>query len=229
MADQAGLLFVYGEPGLEVSEKEFNDWYDLEHAPARLTVPGFQSAMRYKAVDSVQPTWLALYDLSSPSVTASEAYTGLRLTASQNERDVISRTLCLQRRVYVHLSTTSPVTSSTSLVPGNFLMVISIQTMAEESLNEWYEGEYMGLISKAPGFVRGRRWKLVQYAELGGKTDLSTVKEPYTDLALFEFENDRYMETPEMKYASSTPGWEETMKTVVAKETRFFELYKTFH
>lgn len=108
-------------------------------------------------------------------------------------------------------------------------MVTSMQTITEEKFNEWYEGEHMELISKTPGFLRGRRWKLVDHSELGGKTDLSAVRQPHAYLALFEFENDTYMETLEMKYAGSTPGWEETMKTVVAKETRFFELHKVFH
>ncbi|KAJ7890554.1 hypothetical protein B0H14DRAFT_2689813 [Mycena olivaceomarginata] len=44
-----GLVFVYLEPG-PVSEADLNDWYDNEHAPLKLTVPGVKSAIRYKAV-----------------------------------------------------------------------------------------------------------------------------------------------------------------------------------
>ena len=35
----AGLFYVYTDPGT-VDEAEFHDWYDHEHGPARLTVPG---------------------------------------------------------------------------------------------------------------------------------------------------------------------------------------------
>jgi hypothetical protein len=35
----AGLFYVYTEPG-SVDEAEFHDWYDREHGPARLKVPG---------------------------------------------------------------------------------------------------------------------------------------------------------------------------------------------
>ena len=35
----AGLFYVYTEPG-SVDEAEFHDWYDHEHGPARLKVPG---------------------------------------------------------------------------------------------------------------------------------------------------------------------------------------------
>ena len=41
----AGLFYVYTEPG-SVDEAEFHDWYDHEHGPARLTVPGFRGARR---------------------------------------------------------------------------------------------------------------------------------------------------------------------------------------
>jgi hypothetical protein len=47
----AGLFYVYTEPGT-VDEAEFHDWYDGEHGPARLTVPGFRGVPRYRAAIS---------------------------------------------------------------------------------------------------------------------------------------------------------------------------------
>ena len=38
MGSADALLFVYSDPGA-VPVAEFNDWYDNEHGPARLTVP----------------------------------------------------------------------------------------------------------------------------------------------------------------------------------------------
>ena len=51
----AGIFYVYTEPG-SVDEAEFHDWYDNEHGPARLTVPGVGSAYRYRALDDQKPT-----------------------------------------------------------------------------------------------------------------------------------------------------------------------------
>ncbi len=51
----AGLFYVYTEPG-SVDEAEFHDWYDHEHGPARLTVPGFGRAYRYRALDEREAT-----------------------------------------------------------------------------------------------------------------------------------------------------------------------------
>jgi hypothetical protein len=61
----AGLFYVYTDPGT-LDEAEFHDWYDHEHGPARLTVPGFGRAYRYGALDGDKPPWLALYERVQP-------------------------------------------------------------------------------------------------------------------------------------------------------------------
>src|SRR5207244_3107608 len=54
MADE--LLFAYTDPG-PVPLDEFHDWYDNEHGPARLTVPGFLPGYRFRALDAAPPPW----------------------------------------------------------------------------------------------------------------------------------------------------------------------------
>ena len=41
-----GLLFASFDFS-PAQEDEFNDWYDLEHVPERLRVPGFLNAQRW--------------------------------------------------------------------------------------------------------------------------------------------------------------------------------------
>jgi hypothetical protein len=52
------LLFVLTDPG-PVPEAEFHDWYDNEHGPARLTVPGIRNGTRFHALDDMAPPWLS--------------------------------------------------------------------------------------------------------------------------------------------------------------------------
>lgn len=54
-------------------EAEFNRWYDEEHVPERMAIPGFLSARRYRAIEG-EPKYLALYELEDPSVLESETY-----------------------------------------------------------------------------------------------------------------------------------------------------------
>lgn len=67
-----GFLLVLMQPP-PAFEEEFNAWYDTEHVPERLAVPGFESALRFVCVDG-HPRYLAMYDLESPSVLDTEDY-----------------------------------------------------------------------------------------------------------------------------------------------------------
>ena len=99
----AGLFYVYTEPG-SVDEAEFHDWYDHEHGPARLAVPGFGRACRYRALDGEKPPWLALYELDRPDVIDSAEYKALSANASDRDKSVGAGLATLDRRVYEQIS-----------------------------------------------------------------------------------------------------------------------------
>jgi hypothetical protein len=54
-------------------EEEFNDWYDTDHVPERLAVPGFLAARRYVCLTG-WPAYLVIYDLNDLATLASPAY-----------------------------------------------------------------------------------------------------------------------------------------------------------
>ena len=70
---QNGFLLVLMQPPANI-EEEFNAWYDSEHVPERLAVPGVLTAIRFASVSAATPKYLAMYDLKSESVLESEAY-----------------------------------------------------------------------------------------------------------------------------------------------------------
>ncbi|MFI9386653.1 hypothetical protein [Kutzneria sp. NPDC052558] len=92
-----GLLYVLADPG-PVPEPEFHDWYDNDHAPARLQVPGIRAGYRYRAIDGDRPPWLAYYELDTAALT-SPAYQRLR-HRSPREQAIVDRLATLDRRVY---------------------------------------------------------------------------------------------------------------------------------
>jgi len=67
-----GFLLVLMQPP-PAFEEEFNAWYDTEHVPERLAVPGFESARRYVCLTG-HPRYLAMYALESAAVLDTEAY-----------------------------------------------------------------------------------------------------------------------------------------------------------
>src|SRR5437879_5680215 len=56
----------------DVAEDEFHDWYDTEHIPERLRVPGFLNAERWIGGQNPKVS-LALYDLDAFPVFHSPA------------------------------------------------------------------------------------------------------------------------------------------------------------
>ena len=67
-----GLLLVYSDVAPE-HEEEYNHWYNDEHIPERLSIPGVLSAARYEAVQG-GPRYLAVYELSSHEAWYSDGW-----------------------------------------------------------------------------------------------------------------------------------------------------------
>jgi len=84
-------------------EDEFNDWYDTEHIPERLRVPGFLSARRLERV--ARPRYLNLYDLTDLAVLDSAAYLAVSgANKSPWTARVTKHCKSLGRRLYVQTS-----------------------------------------------------------------------------------------------------------------------------
>ncbi|HEY5291831.1 MAG TPA: hypothetical protein VIJ43_05910 [Burkholderiales bacterium] len=67
-----GVLLVLNDV-VEAAEEEFNRWYQQQHVPERLGVPGFETARRYRAIDG-KPAYMAVYECESIDVLASKTY-----------------------------------------------------------------------------------------------------------------------------------------------------------
>ena len=79
MANKGFLLVTMHAPA--AFEEEFNAWYDTEHLPERLAVPGFETGIRFVCL-SGHPRYLAMYDLTRPEVLDSPEYLRVALANS---------------------------------------------------------------------------------------------------------------------------------------------------
>jgi len=171
-----------------------------------------------------------MYDMTSPEVMLTDEYKSLREKASKQEFDVVSRLQKLDRRVYTQISSLAHPTTAPSSLPGKYLLVVSLEPTpeGEAEFNKWYEEEHMGLVAKTPGWLRGRRYRLVDRTELAGKADKSNAVSAIPYLAVHEWDRPDFLEQPELKHATSTPWRTEVTKTIVRREARTFELYRNF-
>ncbi|KAJ4479990.1 hypothetical protein J3R30DRAFT_2562895 [Lentinula aciculospora] len=225
-SEAKGLSFVLVEPGSNVSDAEYHDWYDNEHAPARLTIPTFFNAARFKAVDGQKPTYLTLYDISEPSVAGGPEYQAVKENGSERDKRLLATVQFLNRRAYSSIYNYTLPTASDSDFPPNFVLYAALEVKAEgeADFNKWYDEEHTPMISKTPGWLRSRRFILSDSATRGSIDPEVTVCKY---LAIHDFSIGGYMETPEMK-AVATPWRDEVMKNIVGRDVRHFTLLKEY-
>jgi len=68
-------LFVLSDPATPEQEDEYNSWYDLQHVPDVLRVPGFYSAQRYVRVagSSKTPRYMVIFKFRTRDNEATNA------------------------------------------------------------------------------------------------------------------------------------------------------------
>jgi hypothetical protein len=210
------LFYVYTDPG-SVPEAEFHDWYDHEHGPARLTVPGIRSGRRYRALDDSKPPWLALYELDGPDVIDSPAYKAVVAGVSDRDKAVNAGLAVLDRRVYEQLS------SDGSPAPGDPAPVIlsvalSVPADAEDDLAAWYTQEHIPMLLQVPGWRRIRRFRLIRALDGSGPDFLS----------LHEVAGPEVFEEPGYRAAISTPWRDRVVASALRRERRVFGYRNSF-
>jgi hypothetical protein len=210
MAD--GLLFVYSEPG-PVPEDEFNDWYDTEHVPARVAVPGFSHVRRFRAADGQAPSWLATYDIA-PDTLDSPEYRALAESASAREKSIMSSVATLERRVYLPISDSSPGWLG-GAPPVVLAVSLSVPPSLEGDFAAWYDDEHIPMLLAVPGWRRIRRYRLAA----------GTAPEY---LALHDVASTAVFDDPAYLAAVSTPWRNRIMESSTGVERRVFRLYKAF-
>ncbi|MDP2639797.1 MAG: hypothetical protein Q8Q16_03900 [Betaproteobacteria bacterium] len=153
-----GLLLTMTEPPPEM-EEEFNAWYDGEHLPERLAIPGFSSARRW--VDPLAPAgsgkYLATYELDKPQVLETPEYlahVGDNFTPWSKR--CLSRCVLFRRWACAQIlpgdAASSPAARTLFLACGD------VAAEQEAEFNRWYDTEHIPLLSAVPGVLRARRF-----------------------------------------------------------------------
>lgn len=213
MAD--GLFLAYSDPG-SVPEDEFHDWYDNEHLPARLTVPGFASAARYREADGLTPPWLAVYEIE-PGTLDTPAYKALYANNSDREKSILARLATLDRREYELMSDQAPEGAPTAAdpAPALFLVSMSVPAGAVDDMNAWYAEEHIPMLLAVPGWRRARRYRLT--AGTGPEY-----------LSFHEIDGLHVLDSDAFKAAATTPWRNRIVAQALDRERRVFSLYKSF-
>ena len=191
-----GLLFASFDFSTAHAD-EFHDWYDTEHVPERMRLPGFINAERWIG-DENPKLAVATYDLTSHAVLASPPYMAV---GGANGSPWTKRVTGMAKRILRF--------EGEQLVPGDAiapdgagaLLVASmnIDPAAEAEFTAWYNTEHLPQLAAVPGVLRARRFKA------GGEG----IERQY--LALYHLASTDVSRSDAWSKAANTP-WSERMR-----------------
>ncbi len=206
----SGLLVTMTEPPPGM-EEEFNAWYDTEHLPERLAIPGFRSARRWVArgLPPGEGKYLATYELESRHVLSTPGY-----LAHVGDHFSPWSKRCLGKAVMFRRWACESISSAGAQSSGKaaflFLAVGDAPEEYEAEFNQWYDQEHIPLLSAVPGVISARRFK-----DPDGNPRY---------LALYELDEASVLEKDEWHAALQTP-WFKRMDGILAGCEWILRLY----
>ena len=148
-----GLLFASFDT-TPAREDEFNDWYDLEHVPERMRVPGFLNAQRWIG-DENPKIAVATYDLETHAVLDSPEYQAI---GGANGSVWTKRITAIAKRLLRFVGNQTVPGDVTAPAEANSLLAVSMNVdPAAEA--EWYNKEHLPQLGAVPGVLIARRFQ----------------------------------------------------------------------
>ena len=139
------------------AEDEFHDWYDTEHLPERVRVPGFLVCQRWIGTQDRKIS-VATYDLDGVAVLTSPAYQAI---GGQNLSPWSKRVTAQVERLLRFEG--DQILPGDQLPPdkaeGLLLNAMNIAPELEAEFNEWYDKEHIPALSAVPGVLCARRFR----------------------------------------------------------------------
>ncbi len=169
-----GLLMVYSEVPAE-HDAEYNRWYNEEHIPERLSIPGVLNAARYEAVAG-GPKYLACYELSSPDAWHADDWQKWLKNPTEWSRRMSPSVIgtAYIRNLYrrIHPQDVPAETAQAEMSPVILVGRMSVPTELDDTFNDAYNNERLPMCLSIPGYIRARRFEAVM-----GSPKYSTVHE----------------------------------------------------
>ena len=156
-----GLLMVYCDVPPTV-EDEFNRWYNEEHIPERLSIPGVLNAARYVALQG-GPKYLACYELETHEAWHSpEWQQWLNNPTPWSQRmspSVVATTYIRNLYRLIYPDDVDPQTAQADMAPVMLVGRMSVPPELDSQFNQSYNQERLPECYSTPGYVRGRRFE----------------------------------------------------------------------
>lgn len=143
----------------EGQDAAFHSWYDEEHIPLRMNVPGFVSARRYGIDDT---SFLAVYEMNAPTVLASDAYGVVKNQPSDLTRSMLGSVTGFTRYICDEISVRRGAVTAPEALDAPILYAVwfTVPDEACDRFDAWYEQDHIPLLMDCPDWLMVRRFKV---------------------------------------------------------------------
>jgi hypothetical protein len=164
-------LLVFSNP-VAGQENRYNKWYDSQHAPDVVAVPGFVTAQRFVVSDTQLrvskplPKYLVIYKIVTNDLPSVYAEVNRRLKTKMTVMDPsfdqstsVNYTYKVIRPVIFHKGHKDAEGASHSGSQIYYQLVFTDPVPGkEDEYNQWYDKEHEPDVVAAPGFVSAQRY-----------------------------------------------------------------------
>lgn len=139
-------------------EAEFHAWYDREHLPGIVALPGFLLGRRYVYEDPT-PSYLAWYDTIDETVEPGAHFAKFLANPTQQFLRIVG---LLQHRERMNFRLMRDVgDTARSDAPWLYIVHTDIPDHIAAEYNDWYDREHLPRLVTVPGVLRARRYDRV--------------------------------------------------------------------
>jgi hypothetical protein len=179
------IFLVYTDLVDSKYDEEFNAWYNTQHLPDLLALPGFLDAARYVATTG-GPRYLAAYELEGVDALQTPEFKDRPLAPWDRRMSprVVGKNFT--RIVGEQIYPDAPEDVDRGMAPALQIGRMSVPDDVDAEWNAWYNGEYIPGYRKVPGVIYARRFRVVE-----GEVRYTTV---------YEFEHARVPESAEWNH-----------------------------
>lgn len=191
---QTYFFLVFNNP-VAGKEDEYNQWYNEQHAPDVVSIPGFVSAQRFvyndvqlREVALKKPKYLVLYEIVTNDLPAVIAEVKHRLKTGQTRvsatLDQNSGQMYIYRafRPVVPGAKGQPADAKPGAMQTYYQVVFGdAVTGKDDEFNTWYDNDHAPNMVAAPGFVFAQR-------AIINDVQMEPISNPSRYLAIFKIE-----------------------------------------
>jgi len=185
------ILFSEMKPDATWADR-FNNWYDTEHIPLRMAVPGFCSAQRYKAKDS--DAYLAIYEMQTHDALTTPAYQKVKLHPSEETKWMLENVENFTRYTCHQLSQFDRSDASGLDAAVIYTVWFTVPQDRLQDFDDWYEKDHIPLLMECEDWLMVRRFEVI-----------SGEPRPYNRLALHHITDASALDGPARAKARATP------------------------